>query len=169
MTVCALQEAAKFLYLPQVKYHNLVIDRLVASGNKKVLEKTIDDIILRSRECTESFIFFAQNLLDDRSGKLESLKEVGFNKTFVIIGLMNLISRLSKLAEKKETSLAARKMLKVVDNLLFEKDYLLLFIFENNEDQVQIVFSEFQKLIELENHYKTKINTAIARKFPNMI
>ena len=158
----------KFLYTSQVKYHNLIIDRLIEDNKVNLLEKTIDDIILKNREFTESFIFFAQSFLDKNGNKLGG-KEIHYNKTFVIAGLLSLIGHLSKQADKKETSVSARKMLKVIDHLLFEKNSLLTFIDENDEEHVRIVFDEFQKLIDLENHYKTEINTAIARKFPNMI
>ncbi len=160
---------SKFLYSSQVKYHHTVIDKLVATDNMVVLEKTIDSIIIKNRDYVESFIFFAQGFLDKNMDKLSNGNIIQYNKTFVIIGLLNLINYLTKLADKKESSAMARKMLKIVYDLLFEKNYILLFIEENDKEQVRIVFDEFNKMIDLDNHYKTIINTAIARKFPDMM
>ncbi len=158
-----------FLYSSQVKYHHLIIDKLVSTDNLDVLEKTIDSIIIKNREYVESFIFFAQGFLEKNMDKLSNGKTIKYNKTFVIIGLLNLINYLTKLADKKESSAFARKMLKIVYYLLFEKNYILSFIEENDKEQVRIVFNEFNKMIDLDNHYKTIVNTAIVRKFPDMM
>ncbi len=160
---------SKFLYSSQVKHHHMVIDKLVATDNMEVLEKTIDSIIIKNREYVESFIFFAQGFLEKNLDKLANGKVIKYNKTFVIIGLLNLINYLTKLADKKESSAMARKMLKIVYNLLFDKNGILSFIEENDKEQVRVVFNEFNKTTDLENHYKTDVNTAIVRKFPDMM
>lgn len=160
---------SKFLYSSQVKYHHTIMDKLVSTGNIAVLEKTIESIIIKNRDYVEAFIFFAQGFLDKNMDKLANGEIIHYNKTFVIIGLLNLINYLTKLADKKGSSAFARKMLKIVYYLLFEKNYILSFIEENDSEQVRIVFDEFNKMMELENHYKTIVNTAIARKFPDMM
>lgn len=157
----------KFLYTTHVKYNHLVIDNLIKTGKIDVLEKTIDNIILKYREYTDSFVFFSQKLLEGNIGNEEN--KIRYNKTFVMIGLLNLITHLGKMTDKKETSVQSRRLLKIVYDLLFEKRYLFAFIEEENENDVRIVFEEFKKLIELENHYKTEVTLATTKRFPNII
>ena len=58
----------------------------------------------------------------------------------------------------------ARKLLKVVYDLVFDKAYLLKLLENESEDDVKIIFGEFQKLVNLEQHYKTDIISAVIKR-----
>ena len=156
----------KMLYSPQVKNHYLIVNKLFADGKVDMLAKTIDDIFLHYREYPESFVYFAQKILDgEYYDDIEG--DIKINKNSLMIGLLSIMPHLSKMVDKKETSGQARKLLKVVYDLVFDKAYLLKFIENESEDDVKIIFSEFQKLVNLEQHYKTDIISAVIRRFPN--
>lgn len=156
----------KILYSPQVKNHYLVINKLFEDGKTDILSKTIDDIFLHYREYPESFVYFAQKILDgEYSDKTEG--GIKINKNSLMIGLLSIISHLSKMVDNKETAVQGRKLLKTVYELVFDKNYLLKFIETESEDDVKIIFGEFQKLVNLEQHYKTDIISAVIKRFPN--
>ncbi len=156
----------KMLYSSHVKNHYLIVNKLFEDGKANMLAKTIDDIFLHYRECPESFVYFAQKILD---GEYYDNAEVNINinKNPLMIGLLNIIPHLLKIVDKKETSAQSRKLLKSVYDLVFDKAYLLKFIENESEDDVKIIFSEFQKLVNLEQHYKTDIISAVIKRFPN--
>lgn len=157
----------KMLYSPHVKNHYLIVNKLFEENKIDLLEHTIDDIFLHYKEYPESFLYFAQKILDGEY--VEELDtNLNINKDLLMIGLLSLIPYLTKLSDKKETSAHARKMLKIVYDLTFEKCYLLKFIEIEDEEHVKTVFSEFQKLINLEQHYKTDIISAVTKRFPNL-
>ena len=156
----------KMLYSSQVKNNYLIVNKLFADGKVDMLAKTIDDIFLHYREYPESFVYFAQKILDgEYYDDIEG--DIKINKNSLMIGLLNIIPHLSKMVDKKETSGQARKLLKVVYDLVFDKNYLLKFIENESEDDVKIIFSEFQKLVNLEQHYKTDIISAVLKRFPD--
>lgn len=152
----------KILYSPQVKNHYLIVNKLFVDKKTDMLSKTIDDIFLHYREYPESFIYFAQKILDG-----EYSEEIKINKNSLMIGLLSMISYLSKMTDKKETAVQGRKLLKTVYELIFDKNHLLKFIENESEEDVKIIFSEFQKLVNLEQHYKTDIISAVIKRFPN--
>ena len=156
----------KMLYSPQVKNNYLIVNKLFEDGKADMLAKTIDDIFLHYRECPESFVYFAQKILD---GEYYDAVEgdIKINKNSLMIGLLSIIPHLSKMVDKKETSAQARKLLKVVYDLVFDKGYLLKFIENEAEDDVRVIFNEFQKLVNLEQHYKTDIISAVIKRFPD--
>ena len=156
----------KMLYSPQVKNNYLIVNKLFEDGKTDMLAKTIDDIFLHYRECPESFVYFAQKILDGEYYD-EAAGDININKNSLMIGLLSIIPHLSKMVDKKETSAQARKLLKVVYDLVFDKAYLLKFIENESEDDVKIIFSEFQKLVTLEQHYKTDIISAVLKRFPD--
>lgn len=156
----------KMLYSPQVKNNYLIVNKLFEDGKTDMLAKTIDDIFLHYRECPESFVYFAQKILDGEYYD-ETAGDININKNSLMIGLLSIIPHLSKMVDKKETSAQARKLLKVVYDLVFDKAYLLKFIENESEDDVKIIFGEFQKLVNLEQHYKTDIISAVIKRFPN--
>ncbi|MEI0557912.1 transcript cleavage factor [Brachyspira intermedia] len=156
----------KMLYSPQVKNNYLIVNKLFEDGKTDMLAKTIDDIFLHYRECPESFVYFAQKILDGEYYD-ETGEDININKNSLMIGLLSIIPHLSKMVDKKETSAQARKLLKVVYDLVFDKAYLLKFIENESEEDVKIIFSEFQKLVNLEQHYKTDIISAVIKRFPN--
>ncbi|MEI0702043.1 transcript cleavage factor [Brachyspira intermedia] len=156
----------KMLYSPQVKNNYLIVNKLFEDGKTDMLAKTIDDIFLHYRECPESFVYFAQKILDGEYYD-ETGEDININKNSLMIGLLSIMPHLSKMVDKKETSAQARKLLKVVYDLVFDKAYLLKFIENESEDDVKIIFSEFQKLVNLEQHYKTDIISAVIKRFPN--
>lgn len=156
----------KILYSPQVKNHYLVVNKLFEDGKTDILSKTIDDIFLHYREYPESFVYFAQKILDgEYSDKTEG--GIKINKNSLMIGLLSIISHLSKMVDNKETAVQGRKLLKTVYELVFDKNYLLKFIETESEEDVKIIFGEFQKLVNLEQHYKTDIISAVIKRFPN--
>lgn len=156
----------KILYSPQVKNHYLIVNKLFADGKVDMLAKTIDDIFLHYKEYPESFVYFAQKILDgEYYDEIEG--DIKINKNSLMIGLLSIIPNLSKMLDNKETSPQGRKLIKIVYDLVFDKAYLLKFIETENEEDVKIVFSEFQKLVNLEQHYKTDIITAVLKRFPN--
>ncbi|MEI0526292.1 transcript cleavage factor [Brachyspira murdochii] len=156
----------KMLYSSQVKNNYLIVNKLFADGKVDMLAKTIDDIFLHYREYPEAFVYFAQKILDgEYYDDIEG--DIKINKNSLMIGLLSIIPHLSKMVDKKETSAQARKLLKVVYDLVFDKAYLLKFIENESEDDVKIIFSEFQKLVNLEQHYKTDIISAVIKRFPN--
>ena len=156
----------KMLYSSQVKNNYLIVNKLFADGKVDMLAKTIDDIFLHYREYPESFVYFVQKILDgEYYDDIEG--DIKINKNSLMIGLLNIIPHLSKMVDKKETSGQARKLLKVVYDLVFDKNYLLKFIENESEDDVKIIFSEFQKLVNLEQHYKTDIISAVLKRFPD--
>ncbi|MEI0486548.1 transcript cleavage factor [Brachyspira intermedia] len=156
----------KMLYSPQVKNNYLIVNKLFEDGKTDMLAKTIDDIFLHYRECPESFVYFAQKILDGEYYD-ETGEDININKNSLMIGLLSIMPHLSKMVDKKETSAQARKLLKVVYDLVFDKAYLLKFIENESEEDVKIIFSEFQKLVNLEQHYKTDIISAVIKRFPN--
>uniref|UniRef100_UPI003F4B3DA3 transcript cleavage factor n=1 Tax=Brachyspira catarrhinii TaxID=2528966 RepID=UPI003F4B3DA3 len=156
----------KMLYSPQVKNNYLIVNKLFEDKKTDMLAKTIDDIFLHYRECPESFVYFAQKILDGEYYD-ETGEDININKNSLMIGLLSIIPHLSKMVDKKETSAQARKLLKVVYDLVFDKAYLLKFIENESEEDVKIIFSEFQKLVNLEQHYKTDIISAVIKRFPN--
>ena len=156
----------KMLYSPQVKNNYLIVNKLFEDGKTDMLAKTIDDIFLHYRECPESFLYFAQKILDGEYYD-ETGEDININKNSLMIGLLSIMPHLSKMVDKKETSAQARKLLKVVYDLVFDKAYLLKFIENESEEDVKIIFSEFQKLVNLEQHYKTDIISAVIKRFPN--
>lgn len=156
----------KILYSPQVKNNYLIVNKLFEDGKTDMLAKTIDDIFLHYRECPESFVYFAQKILDGEYYD-ETVGDININKNSLMIGLLSIIPHLSKMVDKKETSAQARKLLKVVYDLVFDKAYLLKFIENESEDDVKIIFGEFQKLVNLEQHYKTDIISAVIKRFPD--
>lgn len=156
----------KMLYSPQVKNNYLIVNKLFEDGKIDMLAKTIDDIFLHYRECPESFVYFAQKILDGEYYD-ETGEDININKNSLMIGLLSIMPHLSKMVDKKETSAQARKLLKVVYDLVFDKSYLLKFIENESEEDVKIIFSEFQKLVNLEQHYKTDIISAVIKRFPN--
>ena len=156
----------KILYSPQVKNHYLVVNKLFADGKTDILSKTIDDIFLHYREYPESFVYFAQKILDGEYSD-EAEGGIKINKNSLMIGLLSIISYLSKMVDNKETAVQGRKLLKTVYELVFDKNYLLKFIETESEDDVKIIFGEFQKLVNLEQHYKTDIISAVIKRFPN--
>ena len=156
----------KMLYSSQVKNNYLIVNKLFADGKVDMLAKTIDDIFLHYREYPEAFVYFAQKILDgEYYDDIEG--DIKINKNSLMIGLLSIIPHLSKMVDKKETSAQARKLLKVVYDLVFDKAYLLKFIENESEDDVKVIFSEFQKLVNLEQHYKTDIISAVIKRFPN--
>ncbi|PCG20011.1 transcript cleavage factor [Brachyspira sp. G79] len=156
----------KMLYSSQVKNNYLIVNKLFSDGKVDMLAKTIDDIFLHYREYPEAFVYFAQKILDgEYYDDIEG--DIKINKNSLMIGLLSIIPHLSKMVDKKETSAQARKLLKVVYDLVFDKAYLLKFIENESEDDVKIIFSEFQKLVNLEQHYKTDIISAVIKRFPN--
>ncbi len=156
----------KMLYSPHVKNNYLIVNKLFEDGKADMLAKTIDDIFLHYRECPESFVYFDQKILD---GEYYDAVEgdIKINKNSLMIGLLSIIPHLSKMVDKKETSAQARKLLKVVYDLVFDKGYLLKFIENEAEDDVRVIFNEFQKLVNLEQHYKTDIISAVIKRFPD--
>ncbi|MEI0447580.1 transcript cleavage factor [Brachyspira intermedia] len=156
----------KMLYSPQVKNNYLIVNKLFEDKKTDMLAKTIDDIFLHYRECPESFVYFAQKILDGEYYD-ETGEDININKNSLMIGLLSIIPHLSKMVDKKETSAQARKLLKIVYDLVFDKAYLLKFIENESEEDVKIIFSEFQKLVNLEQHYKTDIISAVIKRFPN--
>lgn len=158
----------KMLYSPQVKNHYLIVNKLFEENKIDMLERTIDDIFLHYKEYPESFLYFAQKILDGEY-VTEFDTNLNVNKDLLMIGLLSLIDYLTKMSDKKETSAHARKMLKIVYDLTFEKEYLLKFIATESEEHVRTVFSEFQKLINLEQHYKTDIISAVTKRFTNLM
>ncbi|CRF33608.1 transcript cleavage factor [Brachyspira suanatina] len=156
----------KMLYSPQVKNNYLIVNKLFEDGKTDMLAKTIDDIFLHYRECPESFVYFAQKILDGEYYD-ETAGDININKNSLMIGLLSIIPHLSKMVDKKETSAQARKLLKVVYDLVFDKAYLLKFIENESEEDVKIIFGEFQKLVNLEQHYKTDIISAVIKRFPD--
>ncbi|OEJ13702.1 transcript cleavage factor [Brachyspira hampsonii] len=156
----------KMLYSPQVKNNYLIVNKLFEDGKTDMLAKTIDDIFLHYREYPESFVYFAQKILDGEYYD-ESAGDININKNSLMIGLLSIIPHLSKMLDKKETSAQARKLLKVVYDLVFDKAYLLKFIENESEEDVKIIFGEFQKLVNLEQHYKTDIISAVIKRFPD--
>ena len=154
----------KILYSPQVKNHYLIVNKLFEDNKTDILSKTIDDIFLHYREYPESFVYFAQKILD---GEYSDKNEININKNALMIGLLSVISYLSKMLDNKETAVQGRKLLKTVYELVFDKNYLLKFIETESEEDVKIIFSEFQKLVNLEQHYKTDIISAVIKRFPN--
>ena len=154
----------KILYSPQVKNHYLIVNKLFEDNKTDILSKTIDDIFLHYREYPESFVYFAQKILD---GEYSDKNEININKNALMIGLLSVISYLSKMLDNKETAVQGRKLLKTVYELVFDKNYLLRFIETESEEDVKIIFSEFQKLVNLEQHYKTDIISAVIKRFPN--
>ncbi|AEM21662.1 putative transcript cleavage factor/TPR domain containing protein [Brachyspira intermedia PWS/A] len=156
----------KMLYSPQVKNNYLIVNKLFEDGKTDMLAKTIDDIFLHYRECPESFVYFAQKILDGEYYD-ETGEDININKNSLMIGLLSIMPHLSKMVDKKETSAQARKLLKIVYDLVFDKAYLLKFIENESEEDVKIIFSEFQKLVNLEQHYKTDIISAVIKRFPN--
>ena len=130
-----------------------------------MLTKTIDDIFLHYREYPESFVYFAQKILDGEYYDSTGL-DININKNALMIGLLNMIPHLSKMVDKKETSAQGRKLLKIVYDLVFDKNYLLKFIETENEEDVRTIFNEFQKIVNLEQHYKTDIISAVTHRFP---
>lgn len=156
----------KMLYSPQVKNNYLIVNKLFEDGKTDMLAKTIDDIFLHYRECPESFVYFAQKILDGEYYD-ETAGDININKNSLMIGLLSIMPHLSKMVDKKETSAQARKLLKVVYDLVFDKAYLLKFIENESEDDVKIIFGEFQKLVNLEQHYKTDIISAVIKRFPD--
>ena len=156
----------KILYSSQVKNTYLIVNKLFADGKVDMLAKTIDDIFLHYREYPESFVYFAQKILDgEYYDDIEG--DIKINKNSLMIGLLSIMPHLSKMVDKKETSAQARKLLKVVYDLVFDKAYLLKFIENESEDDVKVIFSEFQKLVNLEQHYKTDIISAVIKRFPD--
>ena len=156
----------KILYSSQVKNTYLIVNKLFADGKVDILAKTIDDIFLHYREYPESFVYFAQKILDgEYYDDIEG--DIKINKNSLMIGLLSIMPHLSKMVDKKETSAQARKLLKVVYDLVFDKAYLLKFIENESEEDVKIIFSEFQKLVNLEQHYKTDIISAVIKRFPD--
>ena len=156
----------KMLYSSQVKNNYLIVNKLFADGKVDMLAKTIDDIFLHYREYPEAFVYFAQKILDgEYYDDIEG--DIKINKNSLMIGLLSIIPHLSKMVDKKETSAQARKLLKVVYDLVFDKAYLLKFIENESEDDVKVIFSEFQKLVNLEQHYKTDIISAVIKRFPD--
>ncbi len=156
----------KMLYSPQVKNNYLIVNKLFEDGKTDMLAKTIDDIFLHYRECPESFVYFAQKILDGEYYD-ETAGDININKNSLMIGLLSIIPHLSKMVDKKETSAQARKLLKIVYDLVFDKAYLLKFIDNESEEDVKMIFGEFQKLVNLEQHYKTDIISAVLKRFPN--
>ncbi|WP_300365836.1 transcript cleavage factor [Brachyspira sp.] len=156
----------KMLYSSQVKNNYLIVNKLFEDGKVDMLAKTIDDIFLHYRECPESFVYFAQKILDGEYYD-DTEGDIKINRNSLMIGLLSIIPHLSKMVDKKETSAQSRKLLKVVYDLVFDKAYLLKFIENESEDDVKIIFNEFQKLVNLEQHYKTDIISAVIKRFPN--
>ncbi len=156
----------KILYSSQVKNTYLIVNKLFADGKVDLLAKTIDDIFLHYREYPDAFVYFAQKILDgEYYDDIEG--DIKINKNSLMIGLLSIMPHLSKMVDKKETSAQARKLLKVVYDLVFDKAYLLKFIENESEEDVKIIFSEFQKLVNLEQHYKTDIISAVIKRFPD--
>ena len=54
----------KMLYSPQVKNNYLIVNKLFEDGKTDMLARVLDDIFLHYRECPESFVYFAQKILD---------------------------------------------------------------------------------------------------------
>lgn len=156
----------KMLYSSQVKNTYLIVNKLFADGKVDLLSKTIDDIFLHYREYPEAFVYFAQKILDEEyTDDIDG--DMKINKNSLMIGLLSIIPHLSKMVDKKETSSQARKLLKLVYDLVFDKSYLLKFIENESEYDVKIIFSEFQKLVNLEQNYKTEIISSVIKRFPS--
>lgn len=154
----------KMLYSQVVKNAYIIVNRLVAEKKIKLLEETIDDIFFHYKEYPEVFLYFAQKILDGEYKKDFSL-ELNVNYQALMIGLLSLITYLSKLSDKKESAANARKMLKVVYELTFDKKHLLNFIENGKEEDVKKIYAEFEKLITLEQNYKTDIISAVTKRF----
>ena len=88
----------KILYSPQVKNHYLIVNKLFEDNKTDILSKTIDDIFLHYREYPESFVYFAQKILD---GEYSDKNEININKNALMIGLLSVISYLSKMLDNK--------------------------------------------------------------------
>ncbi len=156
----------KMLYSPQVKNHYLIVNKLFSDKQIDILSKTIDDIFLHYREYPDSFVYFAQKILDGDYN--EDDNSICVNKNSLMTGLINIIPNLNKSIENKEENAAnSRKLLKIVYDLVFEKGYLFSFIENEDENDVKVIFNEFQKLANLEQHYKTEVISVVMKRFPN--
>lgn len=157
----------KMLYSSQVKNYYLIINKLFEDEKLDLLSKTIDDIFLHYREYPESFLYFAQRILDGEYNDEDGNCLLNINKNALMTGLLSIIPYLSKMVDNKETATQARKLLKIVFDLIFDKSYLLQFIELESESDVKIIFNEFQKLVNLDKHYKTDIISAVLKRFPS--
>jgi len=154
----------KMLYSSHVKNHYLIVSKLISEKKVDLLEKTIADIFLHYKEYPESFLYFAQKVLDKEYIDLIG-KNININLEILMADMLSLIPYLNKLSDKKESALHSRKMLKTVYELIFEKEHLLHFIEKEPEESVKKIYSEFQKITALEQHYQTEIITYVTKRF----
>ncbi len=153
------------LYSSQVKNHYLIVNKLINEEKIGLLEDTIGDIFFHYKEYPESFLYFAQKVLDGEY--VETIgKNIKINTEILMADMLSLIPFLNKLSDKKEISSHSRKMLKTVYDLLFEKEHLLRFIETESEESVKKIYSEFQKLTSLEQHYQADIISSVTKRFP---
>lgn len=163
----AYNTICKMLYSSHTKNHYIIVSKLINDEKVPLFEKTIADIFLHYKEHPESFLYFAQKILDkeyvDTIGK-----NIKINLEILMADMLSLIPYLNKFNDKKEVALHSRKMLKTVYDLIFEKEHLLRFIENEPEESVKKIYSEFQKITTLEQHYQTEIITSVTKRFPNL-
>lgn len=160
-----------FLYTPQVKNHHIIIRRFIQMSKIDVLSEAVNTIILKYNEYVEPFLYFAEKILiGELAAELSAALDAPFkyNRELMLIGLLNLIPQLNRMLEKKENAAQARKMMKTVYELVFDRGNLISFIESEQKESVGKVFKEFQKLINIENQYKTLIITAVTKRFPDL-
>ncbi len=157
----------KMLYSSHVKNHYLIVSKLINEKKVPLLEKTIADIFLHYKEHPESFLYFSQKILDGEY--IDAIgRNININLEILMADMLSLIPYLNKLSDKKEAALHSRKMLKTVYELIFEKEHLVHFIKNEAEDSVKKIYSEFQKITTLEQHYQTEIITHVTKRFAHL-
>jgi transcription elongation factor GreA len=141
-----------------------ILDELIASGHKVVVNETIDNIISHYREYTEHFIWIGKNLM----GKHAEIKfKINFDQA--IMGFTHLLEIASRDLVNEKNVVYNRKLFNTIVDILFRDNLLIEYIEHSDEAKVRRLLPTVLNIGELKDEYIIKTRFAIKSSHPQIV
>jgi len=138
-----------------------IIDELVREKETEALKGLLDQIVTRSREYRDAFVWVARNLLDE-----PWFQDMELRLEKILIGMIHLLDiTFREINDKRDVS-RNRKINKQIQDFLFREQRLLGYILATGEESIRRLYTLIDEVKELDPSIKIGLKQQIKDRFP---
>ncbi|UCB44829.1 MAG: transcription elongation factor GreA [Spirochaetota bacterium] len=141
-----------------------ILDELIASGNKALVNDALSNIISHYREYTDHFIWIGKNLLGKHA---EEKYKINFDQA--IMGFTHILEIASRELVNEKNVVYNRKLFNTIVDILFKDNLLIEYIEKSDETKVRRLMPTILNIEELKDEYIIKTRFAIKSSHPQIV
>lgn len=152
----------KYIHLFPTVLKEEILKELESKGKEEKLTKLVKEAFDNFRDYRETVIYF----FDKCQGK-EWFKAANLSEEKQLVTLINIISLCYLEINNHVNSTENKKIINNICNLIFDKNILIDFMFQGEEERCNKMYTMVNDVKDLAPQYKSKLRAAILNKYPD--